>query len=52
MLFCVRLPDLILLLQGNSVIMYRDAELRKFQYYVHATWMGGLYASPSIAGSR
>ncbi|KAI0339920.1 PLP-dependent transferase [Trametopsis cervina] len=38
--------------KGNSVIMYRDAELRKFQYYVHATWMGGLYASPSIAGSR
>ncbi|KAI0798527.1 pyridoxal phosphate-dependent transferase, partial [Irpex lacteus] len=38
--------------KGNSVVMYRDSELRKFQYYVHPTWMGGLYASPSIAGSR
>ena len=32
--------------------MYRNAELRKFQYYVNPTWTGGLYASPSIAGSR
>ena len=38
--------------QGNSVIMYRDAELRRYQYYVNPTWMGGVYASPSIAGSR
>jgi len=38
--------------KGSSVIMYRDAELRKYQYYVHPTWMGGLYASPSLAGSR
>ncbi|EKM54708.1 uncharacterized protein PHACADRAFT_258725 [Phanerochaete carnosa HHB-10118-sp] len=38
--------------KGSSVIMYRNAELRKHQYYVHPTWTGGLYASPSIAGSR
>ncbi|KAH9942392.1 PLP-dependent transferase [Epithele typhae] len=38
--------------KGNSVIMYRDAELRRFQYYVNPDWMGGVYASPSIAGSR
>ncbi|KIP04601.1 hypothetical protein PHLGIDRAFT_129375 [Phlebiopsis gigantea 11061_1 CR5-6] len=38
--------------KGNSVIMYRNAELRTYQYYVNPTWMGGLYASPSIAGSR
>ncbi|CAL1706333.1 unnamed protein product [Somion occarium] len=38
--------------KGNSVIMYRDASLRQHQYYVNPTWMGGVYASPSIAGSR
>ncbi|KAI0335162.1 PLP-dependent transferase [Cubamyces sp. BRFM 1775] len=38
--------------KGNSVIMYRDAALRRFQYYVNADWMGGVYGSPSIAGSR
>ncbi|KZT71772.1 PLP-dependent transferase [Daedalea quercina L-15889] len=38
--------------KGNSVIMYRNAELRKYQYYVNPDWVGGVYASPSIAGSR
>ncbi|KAI0775783.1 PLP-dependent transferase [Trametes elegans] len=38
--------------KGNSVIMYRDAALRRFQYYVNPDWVGGVYASPSIAGSR
>ncbi|TFK79129.1 PLP-dependent transferase [Polyporus arcularius HHB13444] len=38
--------------KGNSVIMYKDAALRRFQYYVNPDWVGGVYASPSIAGSR
>ncbi|EIW63248.1 PLP-dependent transferase [Trametes versicolor FP-101664 SS1] len=38
--------------KGNSVIMYRDAALRRFQYYVNPDWVGGVYGSPSIAGSR
>ncbi|KAI9712806.1 MAG: hypothetical protein M1820_001428 [Bogoriella megaspora] len=38
--------------KGNSVIMYRSAELRKYQYFVSPDWTGGVYASPSIAGSR
>ncbi|CEH16712.1 plp-dependent transferase [Ceraceosorus bombacis] len=38
--------------QGSSVIMYRTSELRRFQYYVQPDWTGGVYASPSIAGSR
>jgi len=32
--------------------MYRSKELRRFQYYVQPDWTGGVYASPSIAGSR
>ncbi|KAF9446347.1 PLP-dependent transferase [Macrolepiota fuliginosa MF-IS2] len=38
--------------KGTSVVMYRDSELRKYQYYVHSSWSGGVYASPSISGSR
>ncbi|KAF7428001.1 hypothetical protein PC9H_007219 [Pleurotus ostreatus] len=38
--------------KGTSVIMYRNAELRAFQYYVNPTWSGGVYASPSLSGSR
>ncbi|OCH93737.1 PLP-dependent transferase [Obba rivulosa] len=38
--------------KGNSVIMYRDAGLRHYQYYVNPNWVGGVYASPTIAGSR
>ncbi|TFK44145.1 PLP-dependent transferase [Crucibulum laeve] len=38
--------------KGTSVIMYRDAELRRHQYYINPTWTGGVYASPSLSGSR
>lgn len=38
--------------KGNSVVLYRSAELRRYQYYVCADWPGGVYASPSMAGSR
>ncbi|KAM0749297.1 PLP-dependent transferase [Meredithblackwellia eburnea MCA 4105] len=38
--------------KGSSVIMYRDKALRKYQYEILTTWPGGVYASPSIAGSR
>ncbi|KAJ7772728.1 pyridoxal phosphate-dependent transferase [Mycena maculata] len=38
--------------KGTSVIMYRDAELRRHQYYVNPDWSGGVYASPSLSGSR
>lgn len=38
--------------KGNSTVLYRDAELRRFQYFVSPDWSGGVYASPGIAGSR
>ena len=31
--------------QGSSVIMYRNAELRRHQYYVTSTWPGKYYLS-------
>ncbi|KAJ3187039.1 hypothetical protein HDU85_007077 [Gaertneriomyces sp. JEL0708] len=38
--------------KGSSVIMYRSKEIRDYQYFVTTDWPGGIYASPSIAGSR
>lgn len=38
--------------KGTSVVLYRDRELRAHQYYRTAEWPGGLYFSPTFAGSR
>lgn len=38
--------------KGNSVALYRTAELRSYQYFVSPDWPGGVYASPGFAGSR
>ncbi|XP_005735106.1 sphingosine-1-phosphate lyase 1 [Pundamilia nyererei] len=38
--------------KGSSVILYSDKKYRQYQYFVAADWQGGIYASPSIAGSR
>ncbi len=38
--------------KGTSVVLYRGAELRHYQYYTTADWPGGLYFSPTFAGSR
>jgi sphinganine-1-phosphate aldolase len=38
--------------KGTSVILYRDLYLRRFQYYTATEWPGGLYFSPTFAGSR
>ena len=38
--------------KGTSVVLYRDPDLRAYQYYRTADWPGGLYFSPTFAGSR
>lgn len=38
--------------KGASVVMYRSNALRSHQYFVAAEWTGGIYASPSMPGSR
>ena len=38
--------------KGSSVIMYRTADLRRYQYFVSPDWTGGVYGSPNLAGSR
>ncbi|XP_013419086.1 sphingosine-1-phosphate lyase-like, partial [Lingula anatina] len=37
---------------GASVVLYRSEELRKYQIFAYSGWPGGLFGSPSMAGSR
>jgi len=39
-------------LKGTSVILYRNKELRRYQYFDVPDFPGGIYASPSASGSR
>ena len=38
--------------KGTSVVLYRGLGLRHYQYYTITDWPGGLYFSPTFAGSR
>ncbi len=38
--------------KGVSAILYRNSELRRYQYFAYADWPGGLFVSPSATGTR
>jgi len=38
--------------KGSSIILYSDAMYRQYQFFVATEWSGGIYASPTFAGSR
>ncbi len=38
--------------KGASVIVHRTKELRRYQTFVFDGWLGGMYASPNMQGSR
>jgi glutamate/tyrosine decarboxylase-like PLP-dependent enzyme len=38
--------------KGSSVVLYRGVELRRYQYFTATEWPGGIYFSPTLAGSR
>eukprot|EP01064_Diplonema_japonicum_P038416 TRINITY_DN92_c0_g2_i8.p1 TRINITY_DN92_c0_g2~~TRINITY_DN92_c0_g2_i8.p1 ORF type:complete len:563 (+),score=229.62 TRINITY_DN92_c0_g2_i8:68-1756(+) len=38
--------------KGSSTILYRTPELRRHQMHSAPNWPGGIYASPTISGSR
>jgi glutamate/tyrosine decarboxylase-like PLP-dependent enzyme len=38
--------------KGASIILHRNKQLRRYQTFVFDGWLGGLYASPSMQGSR
>jgi len=38
--------------KGASVILYRNKALRRHQMFAYTDWPGGIYASPTMAGTR
>jgi glutamate/tyrosine decarboxylase-like PLP-dependent enzyme len=38
--------------KGASVILFKDKDLRRFQFFISKEWPGGLFASPSVTGTR
>ena len=39
-------------LKGASVVLYANKLLRQAQYFCYSEWTGGMYTTPTIAGSR
>lgn len=38
--------------KGASVVLYRNQELRRHQFFVYTEWPGGIYPSPTMTGTR
>lgn len=38
--------------KGAAVLLWKNSEYRKYQYSSDSEWSGGVYASPSVQGSR
>uniref|UniRef100_A0A2P2JDC5 Sphingosine-1-phosphate lyase n=2 Tax=Rhizophora mucronata TaxID=61149 RepID=A0A2P2JDC5_RHIMU len=38
--------------KGTSIVLYRNHDIRKHQFVAVTEWSGGLYISPTMAGSR
>lgn len=38
--------------KGTSAVLFRNAHLRHYSYFTLTDWPGGLYNSPTMAGSR
>lgn len=38
--------------KGASVVLYKNKDLRRFQFFVSKDWPGGLFGSPSMTGTR
>ncbi len=39
-------------LKGTSTVNFRNKDLRRYMYFAQEDWSGGIYASPTIQGSR
>ena len=38
--------------KGSSVVLFKNYELKKHMFFISSMWTGGIYATPTIAGSR
>lgn len=38
--------------KGASVILYKNIDVMKHQFFIHENWPGGVFASPALLGTR
>uniref|UniRef100_A0A1I7Y1G3 sphinganine-1-phosphate aldolase n=1 Tax=Steinernema glaseri TaxID=37863 RepID=A0A1I7Y1G3_9BILA len=38
--------------KGSSAVLYRNSDYMHRQFFCNSEWMGGIYATPTLAGSR
>jgi glutamate/tyrosine decarboxylase-like PLP-dependent enzyme len=38
--------------KGESTLLFANRSLRRYMYFIQPDWNGGIYASPTVAGSR
>ena len=38
--------------KGTSVVLFKSSELQHASYFAYSKWSGGLYITPTVAGSR
>ncbi len=38
--------------KGSSILLYRNNNIKKYQYSLCIDWTGGIYATPTLLGSR
>jgi sphinganine-1-phosphate aldolase len=39
-------------LKGTSTVIFRNKDLRRYMFFAQEDWPGGVYASPTVMGSR
>jgi sphinganine-1-phosphate aldolase len=49
---CYTGGNILLICAGTSVLLYRDSSYRAHQWFTFTDWPGGIYATPTITGSR
>ena len=38
--------------KGSSVLLFRDVNVKKYQHFISKDWCGGVYATPTMLGSK
>jgi len=39
-------------LKGSSILLFRNYDIKKFQHFINKDWIGGVYATPTMMGSK
>jgi len=39
-------------LKGSSVLLLKNTKIKKYQHYINKDWNGGVYATPTLMGSK